>query len=98
MHKVSLHISWQLLICQWNNFRTIIFIFTGDDLGSYILRENVLRQEQITSPSLAFLMPSKLFWKSTDILVETDKKNYTINDMEEFFRYENSKWISQNLL
>ncbi|CAG9864368.1 unnamed protein product [Phyllotreta striolata] len=58
----------------------------GDDLGSYVLRESVMRSEQITSPSLAWLLPSKLFWKPDEVLVQTDKKNYTINDLEEFFK------------
>ncbi|KAJ8958547.1 hypothetical protein NQ314_006386 [Rhamnusium bicolor] len=58
----------------------------GDDLGSYVLRESVMREEQITSPSLAWLLPSKLFWKPDEILVQTEKKNYTINDMQDFFK------------
>ncbi|XP_023023539.2 lysosomal phospholipase A and acyltransferase [Leptinotarsa decemlineata] len=58
----------------------------GDDLGSYILRESIMRAEQITSPSLAWLLPSKLFWKPNEVLVQTDKKNFTINDLEEFFQ------------
>lgn len=57
----------------------------GDDLGSYILRESVMRAEQITSPSLAFLLPSPLFWKPDEVLVQTEKKNYTLSNLEEFF-------------
>lgn len=58
---------------------------TGDNLGSYALRESVLREEQITSPSLAWLMPSTLFWNPDEILVQTDVKNYTTKDFQEFF-------------
>jgi lysophospholipase-3 len=57
----------------------------GDNLGSYVLRESILREEQITSPSLAWLMPSSLFWNPGDILVQTDGKNYTTKDFKEFF-------------
>ncbi|XP_011703394.1 PREDICTED: group XV phospholipase A2-like [Wasmannia auropunctata] len=57
----------------------------GDDLGAYFLRESVLRNEQITSPSLGWLLPSKLFWKDTEILVQSDKKNYTLNDLQQYF-------------
>lgn len=46
-----------------------------------------MRAEQITSPSLAWLLPSKLFWKDSEVLVQTEKKNYTIANMEEFFKY-----------
>lgn len=60
---------------------------TGDDLGAYFLRESVLRNEQITSPSLGWLLPSKLFWKDTEILVQSDQKNYTLNDLEQYFMY-----------
>lgn len=58
----------------------------GDDLGVYILREAVLRDMQITSPSLAWLLPSKLFWKSNEVMVQTDTKNYTVNDYQDFFK------------
>lgn len=48
----------------------------GDNLGSYFLRESVMRQEQITSPSLAWLLPSSYFWHLDETLVETEHKNY----------------------
>ncbi|XP_067002265.2 lysosomal phospholipase A and acyltransferase-like [Anabrus simplex] len=57
----------------------------GDNLGSYVLRESTLKTEQITSPSLAWLMPSSLFWHGNEVLVQTDQKNYTVNDFEQFF-------------
>lgn len=57
----------------------------GDDLGSYVLRENVMRQEQITSPSLAWLLPSKFYWEDTEVLVQTEKKNYTLKNLQDFF-------------
>ncbi|KYB27268.1 Group XV phospholipase A2-like Protein [Tribolium castaneum] len=58
----------------------------GDDLGSYVLRESVMREEQITSPSLAWLLPSKLFWKPDEVLVQTSRKNFSLNNLEEFFQ------------
>lgn len=57
----------------------------GDNLGTFILRESVVKAEQISSPSLAWLMPSKLFWHSNEVLVETDKRNYTVDDFQDFF-------------
>lgn len=66
----------------------IHFEFIGDDLGVYFLRESVLRNEQITSPSLGWLLPSKLFWKETDILVQSDLKNYTLNNLQQYFMYD----------
>lgn len=51
-----------------------------------MLRESVMKQEQITSPSLAWLIPSPYFWKDTEVLVETDRKNYTLRNLEEYFK------------
>ncbi|KAK6623003.1 hypothetical protein RUM43_008855 [Polyplax serrata] len=58
----------------------------GDNLGAFMLKEGVVREMQISAPSLAWLMPSKQLWKENEVLVETDKKNYTVNDFEDFFR------------
>lgn len=66
----------------------IHFEFIGDDLGAYFLRESVLRTEQITSPSLGWLLPSKLFWKETEILIQSNLKNYTLNDLQQYFMYD----------
>lgn len=80
---------WYLVILKETlnivNFYLLHLFRLGDDLGSYVLRESTMRQEQITSPSLSFLLPSKLFWKPNEVLVETDRKNYTIDDLQEFF-------------
>lgn len=51
-----------------------------------MLRESIMRQEQITSPSLAWLLPSPYFWNETETLVQTDKKNYSLSNLEEYFR------------
>lgn len=74
------------LSAVWAGSIKAIKVFAiGDDLGAYFLRESVLRNEQITSPSLGWLLPSKLFWKDTEILVQSDKKNYTLNDLQQYF-------------
>ncbi|XP_022914127.1 lysosomal phospholipase A and acyltransferase-like [Onthophagus taurus] len=57
----------------------------GDDLGSYVLNQRTMKQEQITNPSLAWLMPSSHFWQKDEVLVETDIKNYTLANIEEYF-------------
>ncbi|KAG7201541.1 hypothetical protein KM043_004292 [Ampulex compressa] len=56
----------------------------GDDLGAYLLRESTLKDEQITSPSLGWLLPSRLFWKDTEILVQSESKNYTLSDLQQY--------------
>ncbi|XP_011632124.1 group XV phospholipase A2-like isoform X1 [Pogonomyrmex barbatus] len=74
------------LSAVWAGSVKAIKVFAiGDDLGAYFLRESILRDEQITSPSLGWLLPSKLFWKDTEILVQSDQKNYTLNNLQQYF-------------
>lgn len=70
----------------WAGSAKAIKVFAmGDDLGSHFLQGNVMRAEQITSPSLSWLLPSPLFWKDDEVLVETTSRNYTFAQMEQFF-------------
>lgn len=57
----------------------------GDDLGSYALNGKVMRAEQITSPSLSWLLPSPHFWKPDEVLVQNQNRTYTLSQLEEFF-------------
>uniref|UniRef100_A0A182TIV3 Phosphatidylcholine-sterol acyltransferase n=1 Tax=Anopheles melas TaxID=34690 RepID=A0A182TIV3_9DIPT len=57
----------------------------GDDLGAFALSGKVMRAEQITNPSLAWLLPSPLFWKPNEVLARTQSRVYTMAQMEEFF-------------
>lgn len=68
----------------------ISLVLLGDDLGSLMLRESTMRTEQITCPSLAWLLPSANFWKPSEVLVQTDKFNYTINDFQKLFTWVHS--------
>ncbi|XP_029156457.1 group XV phospholipase A2-like [Nylanderia fulva] len=78
--------SFITLSAVWGGSVKAIKVFAiGDDLGAYFLRESVLRDEQITSPSLGWLLPSKLFWKETEILIQSDLKNYTLNNLQQYF-------------
>lgn len=57
----------------------------GDDLGVRVLSETALREQQRTSPSLSWLMPSNMLWRDDEIMVTTKSRNYTVNDYQEFF-------------
>ncbi|XP_066249695.1 lysosomal phospholipase A and acyltransferase-like isoform X2 [Euwallacea similis] len=71
----------------WGGSMKAMKVFAmGDDLGSYILRPSIMRAEQMSQPSTAWLLPSPLFWKPDEILVETEKKNFTLSNLEEFFK------------
>lgn len=58
----------------------------GDDLGSYALNGKVMRAEQITNPSLAWLLPSHLFWRSDEVMVQTLNKTYRMENLAEYFQ------------
>ncbi|XP_052865995.1 phospholipase A2 group XV-like [Anopheles cruzii] len=57
----------------------------GDDLGAFALSGKVMRAEQITNPSLAWLLPSPLFWKPNEVLARTQGRIYTMSQLEDFF-------------
>ncbi|XP_033208976.1 group XV phospholipase A2-like [Belonocnema kinseyi] len=74
------------LAAVWGGSVKALKVFAiGDDLGTYVLRQSILKDEQITSPSLGWLLPSKLFWKENEVLVQTEQKNYTLLDLQQFF-------------
>lgn len=71
----------------WAGSAKAVKVFAiGDDLGSFALSGSVLRPEQISSPSLAWLLPSPYFWKDDEILVNTPHKVYRMSNLKEFFR------------
>ncbi|XP_013187011.1 phospholipase A2 group XV [Amyelois transitella] len=74
------------LSTPWGGSMKAVKVFAiGDNLGSLMLRESVMRAQEITCPSLAWLMPSPLLWKPDEVLVQTDKFNYTIGDVHKWF-------------
>lgn len=66
--------------------KNIYIYFLGDNLGIFVLSEGTLRDQQITSPSLAWLLPSQLFWKPDEPLVFTPERNYSISTLKDFFK------------
>lgn len=58
---------------------------SGDNLGIYVLSAWTLRGEQITSPSLAFLLPRENFWSADEVLITTSTRNYTARDFQAYF-------------
>uniref|UniRef100_A0A1A9WZY5 Group XV phospholipase A2 n=1 Tax=Glossina brevipalpis TaxID=37001 RepID=A0A1A9WZY5_9MUSC len=57
----------------------------GDDLDSFLLSGKILKEEQISNPSTAWLLPSPLFWDSNEILATTPKRVYTMAQLDQFF-------------
>lgn len=58
----------------------------GDDLGAWVLRPKIMRLAQMTFPSLSYLLPSPYFWKPDEVLVKTRSRNYTYDQLEDFFK------------
>ncbi|KAK7492259.1 hypothetical protein BaRGS_00016556 [Batillaria attramentaria] len=58
---------------------------SGDSLGVVIVEPNTVRPEQRSMPSSAWLMPSTRFWSADEVLVITDKRNYTSRDYKQLF-------------
>lgn len=58
----------------------------GDDLGAFALSGDKMRAEQITNPSLAWLMPNPLLWKPNEVMVRSLSRSYTMDQLKDFFQ------------
>ena len=56
----------------------------GDNLDSWFLNEKNLLWER-TNPSLAWLMPSADFWSDDEVLVQTEHRNFTRSNLNQFY-------------
>ncbi|CAI9715101.1 group XV phospholipase A2-like [Octopus vulgaris] len=65
--------------------KTLRVMASGDNLGIFILKDNIVRKYQRTATSTAWLMPYDTFWKSDEILVSRPGRNYTVKDYKQFF-------------
>ncbi|XP_055386604.1 phospholipase A2 group XV-like [Condylostylus longicornis] len=66
-------------------FKAVKVFAMGDDLGAFALSAKTMRDQQISSPSLAYLLPSPYFWKDGEVLIQTPGKNYTFSELEQYF-------------
>ncbi|KAF0302742.1 Ubiquitin carboxyl-terminal hydrolase 2 [Amphibalanus amphitrite] len=57
----------------------------GYNLNVWELSGSRLRQEQRTSPSLAFLSPSPQAWPKDYVFLSTPETNYTLQNVQQFF-------------
>lgn len=58
----------------------------GYDLGFTALSNDNMKQIQRTFPSIAWLMPSKYFWKPHEVLATIGEKKYTVANLDQFFQ------------
>ncbi|KAL1124391.1 hypothetical protein AAG570_001020, partial [Ranatra chinensis] len=74
------------LSAAWaGSVKSVKVFLMGDDLGVFLLQENILKQMQVTMPSVAWLMPSPYFWKPDEVFVQTEKKNYSLSNIKDLF-------------
>jgi len=59
---------------------------TGDNLGVFVVNTLKARTEQRSMPSSAWLMPYDTFWNSSEILVYSRHRNYTVSDYDQLFQ------------
>lgn len=79
--------SFVTLAGAWGGAVKAMKAFTsGDNLGVIVVPALTIRKDERTFPSLAYLLPSDKFWDEDEILVSTQRRNYTVNDYENFFR------------
>lgn len=57
----------------------------GYDLGVTTIPNKQMKAIQETFPAIAYLMPSKFFWKPYEVLATIGGKNYTVENLEQFF-------------
>ena len=60
-------------------------LIPGDNFGIPFTSAKTLREEERSYPSLAFLAPSRRLWTNDEVIVQTDRKNYTVFDYEDLF-------------
>ncbi|XP_038069431.1 phospholipase A2 group XV-like [Patiria miniata] len=58
---------------------------SGDNVGDFAVHASVVRTAQRSWPSLNFLLVTDKYWGPHEVIVSTQKKNYTVNDYREVF-------------
>lgn len=70
----------------WGGSMKAMKVFAmGDNLDSHFLIPSILKLGLTTAPSSSYLLPSPLFWKSSEVLVETPSRVYTMSQLQTFF-------------
>ncbi|KAL1373807.1 hypothetical protein pipiens_020432, partial [Culex pipiens pipiens] len=57
----------------------------GEDFSNTFVLSTPVKKMLTSTPSLAYLMPSPLFWKPDQVLISTASRSYTVNDYQAFY-------------
>lgn len=77
---ITLSVPWG------GSVQAIQAISVGYDFGAEIIQNIKMNDVQKTCPSVVWLMPSEHFWKPNEVLATMKKKNYTMQNIDEFFK------------
>lgn len=73
------------LATPWaGSVRAIQALSIGYNLGNSFINSQKMKEIEKTYPSIVWLIPSEKFWKSHDVIVSMNNKNYTTRNIEEF--------------
>lgn len=67
------------------SIQAIQAISVGYDFGATLIQNLKMKTVQETCPSVVWLMPTKYFWKPNEVLTTIKTKNYTLQNIDEFF-------------
>ena len=89
---IALSVPWG------GSVQALVALSIGDNLNARILSRMKMKQVQETFPSIVWLMPSTFFWKSNEVLAVINGTNYTLTNIDQFFRYESfpTHFMSRN--
>lgn len=77
---ITLSVPWG------GSIQAIQAISVGYDFGAEVIQNIKMKQVQETCPSVVWLMPSESYWKPNEVMVTMNGKNYTLQNIDEFFR------------
>ncbi|XP_077505629.1 lysosomal phospholipase A and acyltransferase-like [Amblyomma americanum] len=58
---------------------------SGENLGVVVINPLSVRPEQRSTPSLAYMLPNRLYWNESEVLVKTLDRSYGLADYKAFF-------------
>lgn len=84
--QISFNIFYVLSNLQGGSVQSLQAISVGYDFGAKVIENDRMMHVQRSSPSVVWLLPSDNFWKPNEVLANTKTKNYTMQDIDEFFQ------------
>lgn len=76
---ITLSVPWG------GSIQAIQALSVGYDFGAELIQNIKMKSVQETCPSVVWLMPSKHFWKPDEVMVTMNRKNYTLQNIDQFF-------------